>query len=206
MYSTDSTSIAQLTGVIGPYLSRYGYIAVFFGIFIEDFGLPVPGETILIAAALSSALGEMNIWILVPIAMLAAIAGDSIGYVIGYFGGTKLIEKYGKYTFLTSSRFQKLQNYFCSKGGKIIIIARFIEGLRQFNGIIAGSSKMLYWKFLIYNSIGAVLWVGFWSFVAYFFGNHIDILLKLFSSFAYFILIVLVIAAIWFLILKKHKN
>jgi membrane protein DedA with SNARE-associated domain len=206
MYSTDSSSIAQLTGTIAPYLNKYGYITLYLGIFLEDFGLPSPGETILIAAALSSALGDMNIWFIVPIAILAAITGDSVGYVIGYFGGTKLIEKFGKYSFLTADRFQKLQDYFSKKGGKIVIIARFIEGLRQFNGIIAGVSKMTYWKFLIYNSIGAVLWVGFWSVVAYFFGDHIDILLKLFTSFSYFVFIIIIVAIIWFLILKKHSK
>jgi membrane protein DedA with SNARE-associated domain len=145
-----------------PYVQQYGYWAIFFAIYLEDFGLPVPGETVLVICSLFAALGKLNIFLVGILGFAGAVLGDNTGFAIGHFGGRKIILKWGKYVFLTEKRLEKLENYFTKHGGRVVAIARFVQGLRQFNGIIAGISKMKWKRFLMYNLLGAALWVGLW--------------------------------------------
>jgi membrane protein DedA with SNARE-associated domain len=156
-----------------PILNEYGYLALGL-IALEDFGVPVPGETILILAALYAGAGRLNIFLVGLIGFLAAVLGDNIGFAIGHFGGRPLAERYGRYILLTPERLDKATAFFERHGGKIIIVARFIEGLRQANGIIAGISGLHWAKFVVFNAIGAALWVGLWTTLGYLSGSNID--------------------------------
>jgi len=155
-------SIAPYIKTILPYIHSYGYWAVFFAIFLEDFGLPLPGETMLIICSLFAALGQLNPILVGVLSFSGAVMGDNTGFAIGHFGGRKIITKWGKYVLLTEKRLKKFEKYFKKRGGLIVAVARFIQGLRQFNGIIAGISQMEWKKFILYNLIGAALWVGLW--------------------------------------------
>jgi membrane protein DedA with SNARE-associated domain len=134
----------------------------------------VPGETTLIAAAVFAGFGHLNILLVILIAFIAAVIGDNIGFAIGNFGGRPLVERFGKYVFLTPERLDKAEAFFTRNGGKVVVIARFVEGLRQANGIVAGISDMRWPVFLVYNALGAALWVGLWSMAGYFGGSHIQ--------------------------------
>ncbi|HKI46767.1 MAG TPA: DedA family protein [Balneolales bacterium] len=144
------------------YLQTYGYWALFFVIFLEDFGLPLPGETMLLASSYMAAAGKMHTIDIFVIAVLAAILGDNLGYFIGLKGGRKFLTKYGHYIFLDQERLHHLDDFFSRHGASIIIPARFIDGLRQVNGLLAGMSRLPWHKFVIYNVLGAILWVGGW--------------------------------------------
>ena len=157
-----------------PTLNNYGYLAVVGLVLLEDFGVPVPGETTLILAAVYAGAGRLNIVLVALLAFLAATLGDNIGFAIGHFGGRRLIERYGRYVLLTPERLDKTTNFFERHGGKVVVVARFIEGLRQANGIIAGITGMHWAKFLAFNAIGAALWVAAWTCVGYLSGSHID--------------------------------
>lgn len=172
-----STTPPYLPGVLHtlePTLNHYGYLAVVALLLLEDFGFPVPGETTLILAAVYAGAGRLNVVLVGVLAFLAAVAGDNIGFAIGHFGGRPLVERYGRYIFLTPERVNKATNFFQRHGGKIVVIARFIEGLRQANGIIAGISGMHWAKFLAFNALGAALWVATWTTLGYFSGTHIN--------------------------------
>jgi membrane protein DedA with SNARE-associated domain len=157
-----------------PTLNNYGYLAVAGLVLLEDFGVPVPGETVLILAAVYAGAGRLNVWLVGIIAYLAAVAGDNIGFAIGRFGGGALLERYGRYILLTPERMARAGAFFDRQGGKIVVIARFVEGLRQANGIIAGIAEMHWARFLAFNALGAALWVALWTCVGYFSGAHID--------------------------------
>jgi membrane protein DedA with SNARE-associated domain len=156
-----------------PTLNRFGYLALGL-VFLEDFGVPVPGETVLIISAVYAGTGRLSIVLVAIIAFFAAILGDNVGFAIGHFGGRPLAERYGKYIFLTPERLDKTARFFDRHGGKVIVIARFVEGLRQANGIIAGITGMHWTRFLPFNMLGAALWVGVWVSVGYFSGSHIN--------------------------------
>ena len=160
-------------GSLGHLLHHYGYFAVGGLVFVEDFGVPAPGETILIAAAVYAGAGQLNVWAVGLLGFVAAVLGDNIGFLIGRTGGRRLALRFGRFVFLTEERLDKAEHWFVRHGGKIITLARFIEGLRQANGIIAGMIGMPWRRFLAYNALGAALWVGLWVSVGYLAGNHI---------------------------------
>ena len=157
-----------------PTLDQYGYLAVAGLVLLEDFGVPVPGETVLILGAVYAGAGRLNLVLVALLGFCAAVVGDNIGFAIGHFGGRPLVERYGRYILLTPERVDKTTAFFERHGGKIVVVARFIEGLRQANGIIAGISGMHWAKFVVFNMIGAALWVGVWVSIGYFSGSHID--------------------------------
>jgi membrane protein DedA with SNARE-associated domain len=157
-----------------PTLNHYGYLAVAGLVLIEDFGVPVPGETVLILAAVYAGGGRLSIVLVALLGFAGALLGDNIGFAIGHFGGRPLVERYGRYAFITPARLDTATWFFQRHGGKIIIVARFIEGLRQANGIIAGISGMRWPRFLVFNAIGAALWVIVWTSVGYFAGSNIN--------------------------------
>jgi len=168
---------AHLPGVLHslePTLNHFGYLAVLALVVLEDFGVPVPGETVLILAAVYAGAGRLNIVLVALVAFCAAILGDNIGFAIGHFGGRPLAERYGRYVFLTPGRLDKATRFFERHGGKVVVVARFVEGLRQANGIIAGTSGMVWRRFLLFNAIGAALWVAVWTSVGYLSGSHIN--------------------------------
>jgi membrane protein DedA with SNARE-associated domain len=173
-----ATAMSQhLPGVLHslePTLDHYGYAAVAGLVLVEDFGVPVPGETVLILGAVYAGTGRLNIALVALLGFAGALLGDNIGFAIGHFGGRRLVERYGRYVFLTPERLDKTTRFFERHGGKIIIVARFIEGLRQANGIIAGTTGMHWKRFVIFNAIGAALWVAVWTSIGYFSGSHID--------------------------------
>ena len=158
---------------LAPVLASYGYLAIGGLVTLEDFGIPVPGETILIAGAVYAGAGRLSIVGVGIIGFIAAVVGDNIGYAIGRSGGRALVLQYGRYVFLTEKRLAVAEAFFSRHGGKIVTVARFIEGLRQANGIIAGISRMHWLKFLVFNALGAALWVGLWVNLGYFAGQHI---------------------------------
>ncbi|ALO91690.1 Putative DedA family protein [Streptomyces hygroscopicus subsp. limoneus] len=156
-----------------PLLGHYGYWAVGAVVLVEDFGVPAPGETILLAAGVYAGTGRLNVAAVAVIAFVAAVAGDNLGYLIGRFGGRAFVHRWGRYVFLTPKRFEAAEAFFTRHGGKIVTVARFVEGLRQANGVIAGTTGMHWRRFLAFNALGAALWVGLWTTLAYLAGSHI---------------------------------
>jgi membrane protein DedA with SNARE-associated domain len=179
-------------------LNHYGLWAILLLVFLEDFGIPVPGETVLIAGAVYAGSGRLNVVAVGCIGFLAAVLGDNIGYAIGRFGGRALVLRWGKYVFITEERLDKAQSFFDRNGGKIIVVARFIEGLRQANGIIAGIAEMHWLRFLAFNMLGAALWVATWVSIGYFAGQHITTIYDYITRYSYYALIALAVAlAVW---------
>jgi membrane protein DedA with SNARE-associated domain len=178
---------------LSPTLQHYGLWAIGLLITLEDFGIPAPGETILIAGAIYAGAGRLNIVAVGVVGFIAAIIGDNIGFAIGHFGGRALALRWGRYVFLTEERLNKAENFFDRRGAIVITFARFVEGLRQANGIIAGITGMHWLRFVIFNAIGAALWVGTWVSVGYFAGDHIGAIYHYINLYSYYVLVALVV-------------
>jgi membrane protein DedA with SNARE-associated domain len=193
-----ATPLPGLLGTVAPVLDNYGYLAVAGLVLVENFGIPVPGETILVAASVYAGTGRLNIVAVGVIAVLAAIVGNCIGYVIGYYGGHALVLRFGKYVFLTSERLARTERFFERRGGIVVVVARFLEGLRQAAGLIAGTVEMPFRNFLAYTSLGAVLWVGLWAPLGYLAGDHIGTIYNDIVRYSLYLLIALaVVVAAW---------
>jgi|HubBroStandDraft_6_1064221.scaffolds.fasta_scaffold185100_2 membrane protein DedA with SNARE-associated domain len=194
----SATPLPGLLGAVAPVLENYGYLAVAGLILVENFGVPAPGETILVAASVYAGTGRLNIVAVGAIAVLAAVVGNCIGYTIGYFGGHALALRFGKYVFLTPERLERTERFFERHGGLVVVAARFFEGLRQAAGIIAGTAEMPWRRFLVFTTIGAVLWVALWAPLGYLAGNHIGTIYSDIVRYSLYLLIALaVLVAAW---------
>jgi membrane protein DedA with SNARE-associated domain len=192
---------------LAPYLKHYGYLSVAVIVTIESFGPPLPGETIIIAASIYAGAGSLNIWLVALVAFASAVVGDNIGYLIGRKGGHALVDRYGKFIGATPERYGKAEDFFKRHGSWIVIVARFIEGLRQLNGIIAGTAEMPWRKFAAAQALGAAIWVATWTAVGYNAGSHITAIYKGVAKVGYGLVAVVVIAGlVWWLRRRKQRT
>ena len=150
--------------------ARYGYFVVFFGILLENAGVPVPGETILLAGAALARFGHLDIAYVVVVAICAAILGDNVGFYIGRRGGRVLIERRGAMFGITPARLAQFDGFFHRHGATTVFIARFVTGLRVVGAILAGASHFTWARFLIFNAAGAIAWATTFGTVGYLLG------------------------------------
>jgi membrane protein DedA with SNARE-associated domain len=148
---------------------------------------------VLIAASLYAGAGKLNGVAVGVTGFIAAVIGDNIGFAIGHFGGRALILRWGRYVRLTEERLDKAEAFFERHGGWIITAARFIEVLRQANGIVAGIAGMRWPRFLVFNALGAALWVGTWVSLGYLAGSHIDTIYHSITKYSFYVLIALAV-------------
>lgn len=166
-----------------PLLDKYGYAALFAGVAAEGFGLPAPGQSLIIASALLAARHDLHIVPVLVLAFTAAVAGDNLGYAIGHFGGRRLVLRYGRRIGVQAKHLERVEGFFHRYGGAVVAFARFFEVLRQLNGVVAGTSGMGWWRFLGYNALGAALWIALWGYGTYRLGQHMETALALFSRY-----------------------
>ncbi len=187
-------------------LDRYGYLAVAVLVLIEDFGVPVPGETVLILAAARAGSGHLNIVAVAAIGLVAAVLGDNVGYLIGHAGGRPLILRYGRYLLLTPHRLARAAGFMARHGVRVVAVARFVEGLRQLNGIVAGGTRLPWPRFLAANAVGAALWVSVWAGLGYAFGNRIGDVERVLSRYEWYLLGALVAALAGYLAVRRWRR
>ncbi|MFA3918686.1 DedA family protein [Ruegeria hyattellae] len=159
-------------------IESYGLIVLFVTLFLETFGLPLPGESALVATAAIATDGSFNIFAVAAVAGLAAVAGDNVAYLIGRRYGRALILVYGGRFGISEAKYQAAERATEKYGAYAVVCARFFVLLRQLNGLVAGSVNMPWPNFFIANVLGSALWVSFWSTLAYQFGQHISLLPK----------------------------
>ena len=180
---------------IGSLLEHYGYGAVAVLVLLDNACVPVPGQTVLIAAAVFAGAGQLNLPLVVAIALAAAVAGACLGYLLGRTGGRALVHRYGRYVLLTEARFARGEEFLLRNGGKVVTVSRFIDGLRQTGGLLAGITGMRPRRFLLCTSLGAALWVGVWVAVGDLAGQHLDTVYTQVLRYQLYLLIALALVA-----------
>jgi membrane protein DedA with SNARE-associated domain len=152
----------------------YGLWVLFPVVMLEGMGIPVPGETALVTAAVyAGSTNRISIASVVLVAVMGAIIGDNIGYFIGRSIGLRLVVRYGRYVRLTETRLKIGQYLFLRHGGKIVIIARLIAVLRVLAPLLAGVNRMRWRYFFLMNAIGGICWASLFGGGAYLFGEEI---------------------------------
>jgi len=148
--------------------------AVLFAIIFCETGLVVtpilPGDSLLFAVGALAASGALNVFLTFVLLSIAAIVGDTVNYWIGYLVGPKIFMSTGS-RWLNRKHLERTHEFYEKYGGKTIIIARFIPIVRTFAPFVAGIGRMTYWKFLLYNVVGGIAWIGIFLYAGYFFGN-----------------------------------
>ncbi len=156
-------------------LATYGYLAVFAFVWIESLGIPFPGETMLFSAAIySGTTGNLSIAFVVAAAATGAIVGDNIGFGIGHWGGYRLLVRYGKYVRLDQAKLKVGRYLFLRHGGKVVFFGRFVSVLRTYAAFLAGTNRMSWWRFLLFNAAGGIVWATLYGLGAYYLGHEIE--------------------------------
>ena len=155
-------------------LATYGYLAVFFFVGIESIGIPVPGETMLVTAAIyAGTTGRLSIFWVIVASSAGAILGDNTGYVIGRTGGYRLLKRYGRYIRLEENRLRLGQYLFDKHGSKVVFFGRFISVLRIFAAFLAGVNRMHWRRFLVFNAAGGIIWSTIYGVAAFLLGQQL---------------------------------
>lgn len=160
---------------LGALVSEYGAAtyAILFGVIFAETGFVItpflPGDSLLFTAGAIASLGSLNIWLLYILLIAAAVVGDTVNYWIGHFFGQKIVDN-PRITFINQEHIDKTEQFFKKYGGKTIILARFVPIVRTFAPFVAGIGTMNYQKFILFNIIGAILWVFLLTSAGYFFG------------------------------------
>jgi membrane protein DedA with SNARE-associated domain len=177
---------------------HYGYWAVGLALLIENAGIPVPGETILlIASFLAYSEHDLHLSWIIVVATIAATIGDNLGFALGYYGGRPLFERYRTFFRIRETTLNRGENLFARYGAATVFFARFVFGMRIIAGPMAGVLRMPWRKFLVFNFLGAAVWVCVISSAGYLFGQHWGRLEHYIKRFDLMVAIVVVLAIVW---------
>jgi membrane protein DedA with SNARE-associated domain len=164
--------VAAFGQTLDDLIATYGYAAVFLIVGAESVGIPMPGETTLILAALyAGATQHLNIAGVILAATVGAIIGDNIGYVLGRVGGYRLMRRYGRYVRINEHRVKIGRYLFDRHGGKVVFFGRFVTILRAYAAFLAGTMKMAWPRFLFFNAAGGIAWALLYGLGFYYFGS-----------------------------------
>jgi len=152
--------LTELVPHLHHFVATYGYFAIFLIVAMESAGIPMPGETVLVTAAIFAASGTLRIYWVIAAAAAGAILGDNCGYWIGREFGFPIAYRYGRYVSLNEKRLKLGQYLFLKHGGKIVFFGRFVALLRAFASFLAGVNRYNWEKFLLFNAAGAIVWAS----------------------------------------------
>jgi membrane protein DedA with SNARE-associated domain len=188
-------------------VARVGYPALFALVAVEAMGVPVPGETALITAAVLASNGHLEIALVIALAAAGAIVGDNIGYLIGRHGGRRLLEsRSGPFAASRARVLTVGEPFFLRHGPKAVFFGRWILGLRVWASWLAGASHMPWRSFLFWNASGGTLWAVSIGLLAYGLGNAVEHVLKVAGIGAAVVVVLAIVAAAYVLHRKRHKS
>ncbi|MGI5242781.1 DedA family protein [Dactylosporangium sp. CA-139066] len=156
------------------HLERYGYPALALLVLLEGIGIPTPAVSVVVAAAALAAHGHLWMPAVVAVTLVAAVLGDNLGYLLGRRAGRPALLRFGGRVGLTEARLSKAENFIATRGLNIVVVARFIDGLRQTNGLICGATALPWRRYVVRDGIGAVLWTSLWVTVGAVVGNNLE--------------------------------
>lgn len=165
--TAETTEIAQHflaeVGRFEPLLLHYGLVIIMAAVAVEGFGIPAPGQTLLVVGAVLAARGKFDITQLLAGAWVATVIGNLVGYYLGRLGGRRLLARLP----VNPAHFDRMERLCVRHGGKLVLVARFIDGVRQLSNFLVGILQMPPALFLLTTSLGSALWVGVWGLGAY---------------------------------------
>jgi membrane protein DedA with SNARE-associated domain/membrane-associated phospholipid phosphatase len=185
---------------------HYGYLVVFFGVMAESAGVPLPGETILIASGILAEQSRLDLGDVIFFGALGAVVGDQIGYWVGRKGGRPFVLRWGRYVKITPERLAGAERFFARHGGKAVFFARFFSGLRVFGALVAGLSRMRFGTFLFYNALGGAVWATAAVLVGYLLGGSLGIVEQWLGKASLLLGILAVLAVVLYLLYRWTAN
>ena len=182
------------------FIATFGYWAVLVFVMIESTGIPVPGETMLLAAAVyAGTTHHLQILFIIVAAAAGAILGDNLGFWVGREGGYRLLRRYGHVVHLDEGKLKLGQYLFRRHGGKVVFFGRFVAVLRAWAAFLAGVNRMPWPHFLAYNAAGGILWAALYGYGAYVLGDQVHRLTGTVGKVLAVVAVFAIIAAVVFL-------
>ena len=195
----------SISHYVRTFVADYGYWAVAVALLLENAGIPVPGEsTLLLASFLAYSEHKLHLGWIIVVATCAATLGDNLGYVLGYYGGRPLLERYQNLFRIRKKTLDRGEELFARHGAAAIFFARFIFGMRVFAGPLAGVLRMRWRAFTVFNFLGAITWVTCIAGAGYLFGQHWRSLVRAIERFN--IAVVLIVVAVGFYFWWKQRR
>src|ERR1700733_10637828 len=198
--------IQSIFDAIRGHLADHGYWTVAIALMLENVGVPVPGETILLLASfLAYSEHRLSLPYIILVGVFAATLGDNVGFLIGHHGGRPLLDRYSSFFRIKPETVTRGEEIFERYGAWTILAARFVAGLRILAGPLAGVLRMHWRKFAIFNFLGAALWVTTISSIGYLFGKHWDKLLEVMKGVNLMLFAVAVMVGVIYWINRRRK-
>jgi membrane protein DedA with SNARE-associated domain len=160
------------------HFERYGYPALALLVLLEGVGIPTPAVSVVIAAAALAAQGHLWLPAVAAVTLLAAAAGDNLGYLLGRRAGRPALLRFGRRVGLTEERLSKAERFIATRGRNIVVVARFVDGLRQTNGLICGATALPWRQYAVRDGLGAALWTALWVTIGYVAGDNLAVLAR----------------------------
>ena len=198
----------QFFNLLRDFFHQYGYWTVGIALLLENAGIPVPGETtLLFASFLAYSEGKLHLPLIMVTGTIAATIGDNLGYLIGFYGGRRLLQRYQRVLRISPQRVERGERFFQQHGPPAIFFARFIFGMRMFAGPLAGVLRMQWKRFLLYNFLGALTWVVTMAALGYYFGSQWERLLEIMKGADIALLVVAgALVALWWHRQKRGRD
>ena len=200
-----SIIIEQIISWALALVSKFGYGGIFFTMMLESAAIPIPSEVVLPFSGFLASSGRLNFWLVVFVATLANLAGSTILYWVGFFGGQPILEKYGKYALIHRDDIQKLDSWLKKYGAKLAFVSRLLPGIRTFSSIVLGTGRLNFNKFFWYTFFGSFIWNLPLAYVGLVTGKNWNVLRPYFHKFELVILAAIVIAVILFIFKHVHR-
>lgn len=195
--------INELLMAMKPLLEQYGYLALIVSIFLEGIGIPMPGQSLMIAASIISSEHVMNLSLVMIISWLSCFFGNTCGYLIGYYFEGWLDKK----GYISGPKMQKLQSTIQKYGPACLVVSRFVEGMKQFMPLACGIAKMSRKEFLLGNALATTIWVAVFSLLTNFAFEHLSVLSQFYTDHRYVVWssAALLFSLMIFALLKRKK-
>ncbi|ASI97233.1 DedA family protein [Vibrio rotiferianus] len=186
-----------------PLLEQYGYLALIVSIFLEGIGVPMPGQSLMIAASIISSEHVMNLSLVMIVSWLSCFFGNTCGYLIGYYFEGWLDKK----GYISGPKMQKLQSTIQKYGPACLVVSRFVEGMKQFMPLACGIAKMSRKEFLLGNALATTIWVAVFSLLTNFAFEHLNVLSQFYTEHRYVVWssAALLFSLMIFALLKRKK-
>ncbi|WP_181137239.1 DedA family protein [Vibrio hyugaensis] len=186
-----------------PLLEQYGYLALIVSIFLEGIGIPMPGQSLMIAASIISSEHVMNLSLVMIVSWLSCFFGNTCGYLIGYYFEGWLDKK----GYISGPKMQKLQSTIQRYGPACLVVSRFVEGMKQFMPLACGIAKMSRREFLLGNALATTIWVAVFSLLTNFAFEHLSVLSQFYTEHRYVVWssAALLFSLMIFALLKRKK-
>jgi membrane protein DedA with SNARE-associated domain len=195
----------QLGDIAINWVNSIGYWGIFLGMVLESACIPIPSEVIMPFGGYLVSTGHLNIIGVILIGTLGNIVGSLIAYAVGLWGGSRFINRFGKYVFLSKKHLESAESWFDKRGEITVFISRILPAIRTFISLPAGIARMNLVKFLTYTAIGSIIWSGILTYVGYALGKNWDNIQSILHPIAYLVAAI-VLVIIVFLIVKVIKS